>query len=80
MNLPNITDVTGTTVYCTHPYSPWERGTNENATGLIREFIPKGRSLHDYDITDIQSFQDDLNQRPRRILDHRCATVLLPEL
>lgn len=55
-------------------------GTNENANGLIREFIPKGRSLHDYDITDIQNFQDALNQRPRRSLDYCCAANLLPEL
>ncbi|OFP89699.1 transposase [Lactobacillus sp. HMSC056D05] len=75
-----LSEVTGTTVYYAHPYSPWERGTNENANGLIREFIPKGHSLHEYDIIDIQSFQDALNQRPRRSLEYRCAADLLPEL
>lgn len=75
-----LSEVTGTTVYYAHPYSPWERGTNENANGLIREFIPKGQSLHEYDIIDIQSFQDALNQRPRRSLEYRCAADLLPEL
>ncbi|WP_423250912.1 transposase, partial [Lacticaseibacillus paracasei] len=63
-----------------HPYSPWERGTNENQNGLLREFIPKGRSLHHYDIIDIQSFQDALNSRPRRILGYRSAAELMPEL
>lgn len=73
-----LSEVTGTDVYYAHPYSPWERGTNEHANGLIREFIPKGHSLHDYDITDIQGFQDALNQRPRRSLDYQCAATLLP--
>lgn len=75
-----LSEVTGTDVYYAHPYSPWERGTNEHANGLIREFIPKGHSLHDYDITDIQGFQDALNQRPRRSLDYQCAATLLPNL
>lgn len=75
-----LSEVTGTDVYYAHPYSPWERGTNEHANGLIREFIPKGYSLHDYDITDIQGFQDALNQRPRRSLDYQCAATLLPNL
>ena len=72
--------VEGTDVYFAHPYSPWERGTNENQNGLLREFIPKGRSLHHYDIIDIQSFQDALNSRPRRILGYRSAAELMPEL
>lgn len=75
-----LSNVDGTTVYYAHPYSPWERGANENANGLLREFIPKGHSLHDYDITDIQGFQDALNQRPRRSLNYQCAAELLPEL
>ncbi|WP_179394117.1 MULTISPECIES: IS30 family transposase [Lacticaseibacillus] len=75
-----LSEVTGTSVFYAHPYSPWERGTNERANSLIREFIPKGRSLHDYDITDIQSFQDALNQRPRRSLDYHCAAELMPDL
>ena len=75
-----LSEATDTNVYYAHPYSPWERGTNEQANGLIREFIPKGRSLHDYDITDIQGFQDALNQRPRRSLNYQCAAELLPDL
>ncbi|MEK1353795.1 IS30 family transposase, partial [Limosilactobacillus fermentum] len=75
-----LDSVEGTDVYFAHPYSPWERGTNENQNGLLREFIPKGRSLHHYDIIDIQSFQDALNSRPRRILGYRSAAELMPEL
>lgn len=72
--------INGTQVYFAHPYSPWERGSNENANGLIREFIPKGRSLHEYDLIDIQSIQDTLNCRPRRLLDYQSASDLMPEL
>ncbi|WP_439425787.1 IS30 family transposase [Oenococcus alcoholitolerans] len=75
-----LDSVEGTDVYFAHPYSPWERGTNENQNGLLREFIPKGRSLHHYDIIDIQSFQDALNSRPRRILGYRSAAELMPGL
>ncbi|GAX01126.1 hypothetical protein C5L25_001957 [Secundilactobacillus silagei JCM 19001] len=75
-----LAQVQGTQIYFAHPYSPWERGTNENHNGLIREFIPKGHSLHDYDITMIQAVQDALNNRPRRILGYRTPSSLMPDL
>ncbi|GAW98495.1 transposase [Secundilactobacillus mixtipabuli] len=75
-----LAQVEGAQIYFAHPYSPWERGTNENHNGLIREFIPKGHSLHDYDITMIQAVQDALNNRPRRILGYRTPSSLIPDL
>lgn len=69
-----LSKIQGTQVYFAHPYSPWERGTNENHNGLIREFISKGHSLHNYDITEIQTVQDALNDRPiMRIGQKRCT-------
>ena len=49
--LHNISDV-----YFTHPYSSWERGTNENHNGLLRRYLLKGKSLKDYSDNQIQRF------------------------
>lgn len=60
---------TGITVYFAHPGSPWERGTNENTNGLVRQFFPKGTEFNRVTIERIRSVQDLLNNRPRRVLD-----------
>ncbi|GEO58754.1 hypothetical protein LBO01_18830 [Companilactobacillus paralimentarius] len=64
-------------MYFAHPYSPWERGSNENQNQLIREFLPKDHSMSSATITEIQGIQDVLNQRPRKILGYKCAQELL---
>lgn len=53
--------------YC-HPYSSWERGTNENTNRLIRRFIPKGAAMEDYSTEDIAMIEAWINHYPRRIL------------
>ncbi|KIO93450.1 Transposase IS30 family [Levilactobacillus brevis] len=75
-----MSQVEGTDIYFAHPYSPWERGTNENTNGLLREFFPKGRSLALASLVDIQLAQDTLNNRLRRSLNYRCPADLMPEL
>jgi transposase, IS30 family len=55
-------------VYFAHPYSPWERGSNENTNGLIREYLPKRTDFTDLSAEDIITIQDDLNNRPRKKL------------
>lgn len=56
-------------VYFAHPASPWERGTNENTNGLIRDFFPQGTDFNKVPLRKIKHVQHLLNGRPRKILD-----------
>ena len=55
-----------TSVYYAHPYSSYERGTNENWNGIVRRFIPKGRSFDDLTTDDIQRINHYINTLPRK--------------
>jgi len=57
--------------YFAHPYSSWERGTNENANGLIRQYLPKSRSLKNLSFQEEIMIMDRLNLRPRKCLAFR---------
>lgn len=63
-----FTQETKMKVYFAHPKSPWERGTNENTNGLIRQFFPKGTNFRNVSGEEIKRAQDLLNGRPRRVL------------
>jgi len=56
-------------VYFAHPQSPWERGTNENTNGLIRQYFPKGTDFNEVSAYQIRKVQDRLNGRPRKVLN-----------
>jgi len=56
-------------VYFAHPHSPWERGTNENTNGLVRDFFPKGTNFHEISREYITWVQNALNDRPRKTLE-----------
>ena len=66
-----FTNLTGVKVYFAHPRSPWERGTNENTNGLIRQFFPKGTDFNKVSRYEIKKAQDLLNGRPRQALNFR---------
>jgi len=58
-------------VYFADPYSPWQRGTNENTNGLIRQYFPKGTDFRNVSIAQIQEAEKRLNSRPRKVLEFR---------
>lgn len=61
---------TGIKVYFAHPSSPWERGTNENTNGLIRQYFPKGTDFTNISTSEIEQVQHLLNDRPRAVLNY----------
>lgn len=66
-----FTKNTNVKVYFTHPYSPWERPTNENTNGLLRQYFPKGTDLSKVSKYRLQKVQDELNERPRHVLNYK---------
>lgn len=67
---------TKTKVYFTHPYSSFEKGTNERHNGLIRRFIPKGKRISDYSLETISFIENWMNTLPRKLLDYKTPEEL----
>ena len=63
-----VTQTLGTAFYFPEPHQPWQRGTNENTNGLLREFFPKQQDINRWSDDYIQSVVDKLNLRPRKCL------------
>jgi len=75
--------VDGLQIYFCDAHSPWQRPSNENANGLLRDYLPKGTNLAIHSADDLAEIQEQLNERPRRSLswespEQRLATLLLP--
>ncbi|NLX64222.1 MAG: IS30 family transposase [Clostridiaceae bacterium] len=65
-----------TKIYYAHPYSSWERGTNENINKLIRRFIPKGTDISKISTAKIKSIEKWINNYPRRIFGYKSANEI----
>lgn len=71
---------TGIQVYFAHPGSPWERGTNENTNGLIRQYFPKGTEFDKVPLREVRRVQRELNDRPRAVLHYRKPDEVINQL
>lgn len=71
---------TSVPVFFCDAHSPWQRGTNENTNGLLRQYFPKGTDLSKYTPTDLQRVADELNDRPRKRLAWKTPAELFATL
>ena len=66
-------------VYFADPKSPWQRGTNENTNGLLRQYFPKGTDLSRWSAEEIEAVAATINNRPRKILDWKTPAEALDQ-
>lgn len=70
----------GLSVYFTHPYSAWERATNENTNGLLRQYFPRRKDLSQLTDQELQHAVQSINDRPRKRLDYRTPRQVIEEI
>jgi len=78
--LDAVEAATGVTIYFADPYSPWQRGTNEQTNGVMRYFLPKGTSFKTLSKERLARIEDLLNNRPRKCLGYRTPAEVIPDV
>ncbi len=75
-----FTLATGMQVYFCDPKSPWQRGSNENTNGLLRQYLPRTVNMRDYTQADFDAVAEELNNRPRQTLEFATPSEQLAQL
>ena len=72
-----LSAATGMEIYFAQPYAAWQRGTNENTNGLVRQYVPKGTDLRATSHREVAAIETSLNDRPRKRLGYRTPREVL---
>jgi IS30 family transposase len=79
-NHAQIAEATGLAIYFCDPHSPWQRGSNENTNGLLRQYLPKGTDLSFYGPGMLDNIAAELNSRPRKRHAFKTPAEVLEQL
>ena len=79
-DLKRFTLATEISVYFCDPHSPWQRGTNENTTGVLRQYLLKGTDLSQLIQEDLDAIALQMNNRPRKVLGFRSLLEVYAEI